>query len=304
VSGQVILASIACYGNPVVSPTCTGTNGLNVTWTLVSNQVDSAVASELTVFRGIPTSGAGTLTFDYGATSQSAFVWNIMTFTNVNQTTAQGVVQSAKATGTSATPAVTLSTFGNGSNAAVMVSEFQHTTVQVWTPKTGYTGYSSFGSAYRFFGAEWLGSSDATPNGTITSTIWCAVGVELAAVVVVAPTVTTQAVSSIATTTATGNGNITATGGANADTRGIVYSTATQTLPGNVAPGSSGYSGLVNETGGSFSTGAYTESLTGLTGNTTYYARAYAHNSAGYSYGAEVSFSTTKIAVAQGYVIG
>ena len=105
------------------------------------------------------------------------------------------------------------------------------------------------------------------------------------------PTVTTQAVSSIAITSATGNGNITATGGADADKRGFVWSTSSQSLPGNVAPGSSGYSGNV-EASGTFGTGAFTGSLSSLSGGTTYYVRAYAHNSAGYAYGGEVSFIT------------
>jgi hypothetical protein len=105
------------------------------------------------------------------------------------------------------------------------------------------------------------------------------------------PTVTTQAVSSVAATTATGNGNITVAGGPSLDERGIVYSTSSHGDPGNTAPGSSSYSGLSNETG-TFTTGAFTESLTGLISRTTYYARAYAHTAAGYAYGTEVSFTT------------
>ena len=42
----------------------------------------------------------------------------------------------------------------------------------------------------------------------------------------------------------------------------------------------------------SFGTGAFTRSLTGLPTGDTIYARAYAHNSEGYSYGAEVNFLT------------
>lgn len=105
------------------------------------------------------------------------------------------------------------------------------------------------------------------------------------------PTVTTQAASSIAATTATGNGNITVAGHDSATERGIVYSTSTHSDPGNVSPASSSYSGLVNETG-TFGTGAFTESLTGLVSRTTYYARAYVKNGAGYSYGGEVNFTT------------
>ena len=108
---------------------------------------------------------------------------------------------------------------------------------------------------------------------------------------VIIPTVTTQSVSSITKTTATGNGNITATGGANATYQGVVYDTASHSLPGNVAPGSSGYASVAN-TSGSFGTGAFTQAITGLSNGTTYYVRAYAQNSSGYAYGSEVSFTT------------
>lgn len=109
---------------------------------------------------------------------------------------------------------------------------------------------------------------------------------------IILPTVTTQAMDLLSQVTARGNGNITNLGGdTSCDKRGIVYSTSSHSLPGNVAPGSSGYGSVVTETG-TFITGAFIELLTGLSAMTTYYARAYCHNSAGYSYGAEVSFTT------------
>lgn len=105
------------------------------------------------------------------------------------------------------------------------------------------------------------------------------------------PDVTTLAESGISYTSAIANGNVTTAGGSTIDQRGIVYSTSTQSDPGNLSPGSSGYSSYIEESG-SFSTGTFTESITGLIPNTTYYVRAYAHNSLGYSYGSEVSFTT------------
>lgn len=110
------------------------------------------------------------------------------------------------------------------------------------------------------------------------------------------PTVTTQAASSIKDTTATANGNITDTGGDTNDKQGFVYDTATHGLPGDVAPGSSGYASFTENTG-SFGTGAFTVSLTSLSGGTTYFGRAYTHNSAGYSYGGEVSFTTAVVSI-------
>jgi len=97
----------------------------------------------------------------------------------------------------------------------------------------------------------------------------------------VAPTATTQAVTSITGTTAVGNGNITSDGGATISERGIVWDTAT-------GPTTSDSKVVVAGT-----TGAFTGSITGLTASTLYYVRAYATNAEGTSYGAEVTFTTT-----------
>ena len=101
------------------------------------------------------------------------------------------------------------------------------------------------------------------------------------------PTVTTTSpVEDILSTTATGKGNITVTGGENATKRGICYN-----LTGNPTVADS----KVEETG-SFGTGAFAESLINLSPGTTYHVKAYAYNSAGYGYGAEVDFTTLKTA--------
>jgi len=95
-----------------------------------------------------------------------------------------------------------------------------------------------------------------------------------------APTVTTQAVTNIDKTTATGNGNITDDGGATA-TRGMCWNTTgTPTTADSHATNGTGE-------------GAYTVAMTGLTAGTHYYVRAYATNSEGTSYGGEVEFDTT-----------
>ncbi len=105
------------------------------------------------------------------------------------------------------------------------------------------------------------------------------------------PTVTTQAVDEIQTNQADGNGNITDDGGEDCTERGFVYSETSRADPGNVSPAVSDYEDVENEAG-EFGTGAFSLTMTGLDMNTTYYVRAYAKNSAGYSYGDEVSFKT------------
>lgn len=98
---------------------------------------------------------------------------------------------------------------------------------------------------------------------------------------IAAPTVTTLGVTGITQSTATGGGNVTADGGADVTERGICWSTAQN-------PSVSG-----NHIASGTGTGIYTIEMTGLAANTMYYVRAYAVNSAGTSYGNEVSFTTT-----------
>jgi hypothetical protein len=94
------------------------------------------------------------------------------------------------------------------------------------------------------------------------------------------PTVTTAAVSAITSTTATGGGNVTGDGGAAVITKGVCWSTSSNPTLAN--------SKTVNGNG----LGSFSSSMTGLVPNTTYYVRAYATNSAGTGYGANVSFKT------------
>ncbi len=103
------------------------------------------------------------------------------------------------------------------------------------------------------------------------------------------PTVsTTTPVTTIGVNTTTLEGTVTATGGYTPDWVGFVYGTTSNTTnPLNRVPPA----GYTANTSGVYSA-SFTGSLTGLTAGTTYYGRAYAHNSVGYGYGDEVSWKT------------
>jgi uncharacterized protein (TIGR02145 family) len=96
------------------------------------------------------------------------------------------------------------------------------------------------------------------------------------------PLVTTNSTTSIASYSASGNGNVTDVGGEN-PTRSIEWGTVSGTYTNSCTAGTGG-------------TGTYSCSLTGLTPSTTYYVRAKAVNSAGTSYGSETSFATPAFA--------
>jgi uncharacterized protein (TIGR02145 family) len=94
-------------------------------------------------------------------------------------------------------------------------------------------------------------------------------------------TLTTTAASSITDISAVSGGNITNDGGTLMTQRGVCYSTNPSPTTANTT--------IISGSG----TGSFISNLTGLTATTTYYVRAYATNSAGTSYGNQVSFTTT-----------
>ncbi|MBA7634577.1 hypothetical protein ES703_42166 [subsurface metagenome] len=144
---------------------------------------------------------------------------------------------------------------------------------QATDPNTGsawtWAAIDSLQAGGRFSGA----------NGYIDCT---QVYVEVDYSAVSAPTVTSQAVSSIGTTTATGNGNQTDNGGEDASAWGVCYNTTgNPTTADSVAAGS-----------GAGGVGPFTAAMSGLTPGQHYYVKAYATNSAGTGYGGEVEFTT------------
>jgi uncharacterized protein (TIGR02145 family) len=99
----------------------------------------------------------------------------------------------------------------------------------------------------------------------------------------VPPSVTTIAITAIASSSASSGGNVTSDGGATVTGRGVCWNTSPNPSTAN--------SKTSNGTG----TGSYTSSLSGLSPGTTYYVKAYATNSAGTGYGIEVSFKTDPV---------
>jgi hypothetical protein len=94
------------------------------------------------------------------------------------------------------------------------------------------------------------------------------------------PVVTTAEATHILITTITTGGEVVADGNAAVTVRGVCWSTSPEpTVEGNTTSDGAGR-------------GVFSSSLTGLTGGTTYYVRAYATNKVGTSYGEEIEFTT------------
>ncbi len=94
--------------------------------------------------------------------------------------------------------------------------------------------------------------------------------------------VTTQATTDVLPTTATGNGNITSLGSALVTEHGHCWSTSANPTTADS-----------KTTKGAGTLGTFISLITGLSAGTTYHTRAYATNSFGTSYGADVTFIAT-----------
>lgn len=172
----------------------------------------------------------------------------------------------------------------SGANRISLASQYYVVVIQ-------YSGGDKYN--YLHIGAD--GSEPRTHSGNYcqynTSTgNWLSAGYDIPFYVygeTVAPTVTTQAAFSVTHNSATGNGNITATGGATVTRRGFCY-----------MAGTNGDPTVANSTvydDGTFGTGAYTKAITGLSSGTGYRVRAYAINSVGTSYGDTVQLTTSAV---------
>jgi len=96
------------------------------------------------------------------------------------------------------------------------------------------------------------------------------------------PSVTTNSISSISSTSATSGGIILSNGGVTITSKGVVWSTSQNPTIS-----------LSTKTNDGSGSGSYSSQITNLVPNTNYYVRAYATNSCGTDYGLQQSFTTT-----------
>jgi len=142
-----------------------------------------------------------------------------------------------------------------------------------------WTNLGSVATSTITWGITLVRTSVATYNGDSSSTDEIGIFSNFNIALTV-PTVVTNSITSIEQLDAVGNGDVLLDGGATITERGFVLSTITN-------PTTSDTKFVVTGT-----TGTFTISLTPLLSDTVYHCRAYAINSQGTSYGADVAFNT------------
>jgi uncharacterized membrane protein len=108
---------------------------------------------------------------------------------------------------------------------------------------------------------------------------------QFSTVPVTIPDVTTANITNPTTNSATGGGNVTNAGNATVTARGVCWNTT----------GNPTLQNCINFTTNGNGTGSFTSNIANLTDGVKYYVRAYATNSKGTGYGAQVDFTTLDI---------
>ena len=149
--------------------------------------------------------------------------------------------------------------------------------LNLYTIETGELGSFSSNLSGLILGKTYHYRAYATNN---SGTTYGADSVFITTSSAVLPILTTNTTSNITHNSATLNGNIISDGGANITLRGFCWSTVSNPTIND---------SVINISG---TTGLYSANISNLISNTTYHVRAFATNSAGTSYGNDVSFTT------------
>ncbi|MEO6540047.1 MAG: hypothetical protein ABIN74_03605 [Ferruginibacter sp.] len=283
--GTPITARGVCWGtspNPIVTGNHT-TDGTGAG--AFASNITGLTATTVYYVRAYATNNVGTA---YG---------NEISFTSTNTSTALPTVT------TTAASAITMTTAASGGNitsdggAAVTArgvcwSITANPTIALSTKTIDGTGTGNFSSAITGLTATTTYHIRAYATNSV-GTAYGGDSIFTTASTSTIPTITTTAVNAITNTTATSGGTISTDGGAAVTVRGVCWSTTanpTIALPTKTSDGT----GI----------GTFASAITGLTASTLYHVRAYATNSVGTAYGADVSFITTSTSGPDIYVAG
>lgn len=312
------------YGSPLTGSITVGNNPNRVMYAIVSQRASSGLGAGTCTFNSVsatnigsyddqygntiyifrlinPASGTATFSWSTGSASGFGVAVRVGFWYDVNQSTpnrtlsrnngSSGGQSSISVSATSVSGDLVLCLYGSADYDA-------SSGLSITALGAGQTDRGSAGGSGTFALAaisEKTASSSSTSLSVTGNYYKNIVGLALIYQAPVSlPSVDTLAATDIEVTAAVLNGEVLDTGGADVTSRGFVYGLSSESNPGNVPPGSTGYDSYTSESG-TFGTGVFDLSISSLTAETTYYVRAFAQNSEGYTYGDEVSFSSLPI---------
>src|SRR5664279_3646407 len=273
--GATVTARGVCWGTtakPVISGSHTSDNSGTASFT--SSLTDLTPNTQYHV-RAYATNKAGTA---YGA--DVTFITTAIVIPTLTTTAVTGMTLTTAASGGNIT--------ADGGGAVTARGVCWATTA---SPVIGATNTTTDGTGTGVFTSAITGLLPGTPyhvRAYATNSAGTAYGADVPFTTnpILIPTLTTTAVTGVTLTTAATGGNITDDGGAAVTVRGVCWATTLNPVIG-----------ATNTTTNGTGTGVFVSNITGLLPGTPYHVRAYATNSAGTAYGADIPFTTTAVVV-------
>jgi uncharacterized protein (TIGR02145 family) len=265
-----ITARGVCFSttiNPTIANTKTA-SGTNVIGAFTVS-LTGLIASTTYHYRAYATTSVGT---SYGA--DSVFTTNAAAIPTLTTTAASAITATTATSGGNIT---------NDNGATITARGICWSTTA--NPTTALTTKTIDGTGTGVFTSS---ITSLTPNtlyyvrAYATNSAGTAYGTQVSFTTLRLPAVTTGAITSITSNTATASGNVTDSGSRGITARGVCYATTPSPTITNGTVVANGTNAI----------GTYTVSLTGLTANTRYYVRAYVTTTVGTSYGVDTVFTT------------
>lgn len=285
-NGEVLIIKIATEGD--TAPTVGTVSGGSQAYT---SRVNFTQASQcpVAIFSAIVSGSPGSMTVS--ATFSNNIGWHSMVVERWGSATLASTPATV-VTVSSGAPSTTINTVANDSVVSIVNADWNATApgTPAWRSSATQEGIhdkspSNYVAYYAHQATTTAGSQTIGMTAPNSQNATLA-GIEVQGSGPSAPTVTTQAVTDIGAGTATGNGNVVSDGGGTITERGVCWDTSPNPTTSNSKATSAG------------TTGAFTASITGFSDGTLYYVRAYAINSAGTSYGDNVTFSRYPVPIA------
>jgi hypothetical protein len=222
------------------------------------------------------TVSAATLRFNVENSGTTLNVHRMLTAWTENTSTWNTLGSGIQANNTEAATTV-LGTFASPSSGSTTTASGLQSAVQAWVNGDANHGFAILPTGTNgvgLYSSEWTTTAQR-PLLSVTYT-------PASPAVILPPTVVTGTAGSLTPSGATITANnVTSAGGGTITERGVVFSSSQNPTTASSKVAVAG------------TTGAFDASLTGLSANTLYYARAFATNSAGTDYGSQISFTTT-----------
>lgn len=280
-SNRLLVVGAAIGASDDTGITATATyNGTSMTSAGLVHSNNSTDGYVQIFYLAAPATGANTVAITITGGSVDIEAGSI-SFTGTDQSTPLANTTTNAGSGTTASVSITNSSGNMVIDASCCGSGYTTGTNQTMRWLNSLNSNTAAGSGAQSTSAS---TGSVTMSYSINDDWWGIIGTSVQSAPTT-PVVTTDSITNIGGTTATGNGTVVSDGGSTITERGFCWSTSANPTTSDSKATTAG------------TTGSYSTTITGLSNGTTYHARAYATNANGTTYGTDTTFQVYNVSI-------